>query len=178
MTDMIVIPGIADDGSLFPIEKLRAHSEAVFHVAVSVFVFDDDGALLIQKRSVSKYHSGGLWANTCCSHPHWQETVADCAPRRLHEELGFSVPLEARGIVEYAADVSNGLHEHEQVALFVGRAARDDVMLAPDPDEVADTRWISISDLHDEIAATPQKFTPWLRIYLNRFPELDFSVAR
>lgn len=169
----ITIPGIAEDGSLFPIEKMRAHREAVHHLAVSVFIFDGD-ALLIQQRALSKYHCGGLWANTCCTHPHWDEDALDCANRRMGEELGISVPISAGRVVEYEADVGNGLTERERVTMFTGHASKADLRIEPNPEEVAQTRWVSSQDLHNEIAATPEMFTPWLRIYLERYPTFDF----
>ncbi|MEZ5800532.1 MAG: NUDIX domain-containing protein [Nitratireductor sp.] len=98
----VIIPAIAADGSLYPVEKLLAHVEGLFHLAVSVFVFDRD-RLLIQQRAHDKYHCGGMWANTCCTHPYWDEAALVCAERRLQEELGFTVPLNERRIVEYSA---------------------------------------------------------------------------
>lgn len=170
----IIIPGIAGDGSLFPIEKLQAHREAVFHLAISVFVFDGPH-LLIQQRAKTKYHCGGLWANTCCSHPNWDEPVEACAGRRLREELGLSLPLERRRTVEYSADVGGGLHEHERVTMFVAEVDRESLALEPDPDEVMATRWITVPDLLAELQAHPERFTPWFRLYLDRYPDLSFS---
>ncbi|MCW2307776.1 isopentenyl-diphosphate delta-isomerase [Rhodobium gokarnense] len=174
MTAPVIIPGIARDGSLFPIEKLRAHTDAVFHLAVSVFVFNEDGELLIQRRADGKYHCGGKWANTCCTHPHWQECSAASAGRRLHEELCFTVPLQERSVVEYQADVGSGLHEHEKVTVFTGVAPRSVGDIAPNPEEVSETRWVALDDLKAEIAERPDDFTPWFRIYLERFPDLTF----
>lgn len=168
-----IIPAIAEDGSLYPVEKLKAHTEGLFHLAVSIFIFDGDH-LLIQKRAASKYHSGGFWANTCCTHPHWDEPVDSCAQRRLREELGFSVPLSRRRVVEYSADVGNGLHEHEKVTMFIGSADREALGIAPDPNEVEATRWVTRDALHSEIAQHPERFTPWFRIYAERYPELAF----
>jgi len=170
----IFIPGIAGDGSLFPIEKLRAHEDAVFHLAISVFLFDGD-ALLIQQRALDKYHCGGLWANTCCSHPNWNETVEVCAHRRLGDELGISVPLERRRTVEYSADVGGGLHEHERVTMFVAEVDRATLPLAPNPDEVMATRWVTPDALAREVASHPERFTPWFRLYLQRYPDLSFN---
>ena len=164
-----MIPGIDARGALYPIEKLRAHREAVFHLAVSVFVFDGE-RLLIQQRAAGKYHSGGLWANTCCTHPHWEEAPKVCAERRLQEELGFTLPLSARPVVEYRAEVGNGLVEHERVSLFVGHAAEKDIDLDPDPEEVSAARWVTRNELEREIAEAPERFTPWFRIYLERYP--------
>lgn len=169
----IMIPGIGEDGALFPIEKLQAHTEAVFHLAVSVFVFDGRD-LLIQRRAAGKYHCGGQWANTCCTHPHWSEPPADAAARRLQEELGFSLPLSEMRVVEYSADVGEGLHEHEKVTMFAGRTRRDQLTVRPNREEVSQTRWIAPETLRSEMADRPQDFTPWFRIYVARFPDLVF----
>lgn len=173
----VLIPAIGADGRLYPIEKLRAHREAVLHLAVSVFVFAGD-KLLIQRRARAKYHCGGLWANTCCSHPHWDEQPHDAAHRRLGEELGLSLPLTHVGEVEYSADVGGGLHEHERVSMFVAMLDDpDEVHPRPDPEEVMDWRWVSVAALHEEMAAAPEEFTPWFRIYAERFPDLSRLAA-
>ena len=169
----IMIPGIAEDGSLFPIEKMQAHRDAVHHLAVSVFLFDGD-ELLIQRRALHKYHCGGMWANTCCTHPHWNESAIDCANRRLGEELGISAPITQGRVVEYEADVGNGLTERERVTMFTGKVSKADLAISCNADEVAEIRWISPAALREEVDAGPERFTPWLRIYLERFPELAF----
>lgn len=176
MTDRIYIPAIASDGSLYPIEKMQAHLDGQLHLAVSVFVFDGD-LLLIQKRASAKYHCAGLWANTCCTHPHWDETVEDCAERRLTEELGFTLPLTRHQTVEYAADVGEGLREHERVTLFSAQADSRILRVAPVEGEVEAVRWIAPRDLMREVRERPQDFTPWFRIYLKRFPGLSFAEA-
>lgn len=176
MTDSIMIPAIAGDGSLYPIEKMQAHRDGQLHLAVSVFVFDGE-VLLIQKRASSKYHCAGLWANTCCTHPHWDETVEDCAERRLTEELGFTLPLTRHQTVEYAADVGEGLKEHERVTLFSAQADSRTLQVAPVEGEVEAVRWIAPRDLMREVRERPQDFTPWFRIYLQRFPGLSFAEA-
>jgi isopentenyl-diphosphate delta-isomerase len=170
----IMIPAVAEDGSLFPIEKMHAHVMGQLHLAVSVFVFDGD-FLLLQKRAAGKYHCGGLWANSCCTHPHWRETLEVCAVRRLREELGVSLVLTRHQTVDYEADVGNGLREHERVTLFSASADRRRLVPAPDPAEVEATRWISLNALRREAATYPERFTPWLRIYLDRFPDLEFD---
>ncbi|SIO12418.1 isopentenyl-diphosphate Delta-isomerase [Vannielia litorea] len=152
-------------GVLQPVEKLAAHREGLRHRAVSVFVFAGE-RLLIQQRAAGKYHTPGLWANTCCTHPHWGEADAACAARRLGEELGLGgVVLEAVGEVEYRAEVGGGMVEHEVVAMFRGDAAAEPA-LAPDPAEVQAVRWVTLEELAAEIAAAPGRFTPWLRIYM------------
>ncbi len=168
---VITIPAIAEDGTLYPVEKLKAHVDALFHLAVSVFVFDGDH-LLIQQRAADKYHCGGQWANTCCTHPHWGENLQVCAERRLQEELGFSLPLTEMRVEEYSADVGNGLHEHERVTLYRGEADKELLRVRPNQSEVSQTRWITAEELKLEMANRPEAFTPWLHIYLNRFPNL------
>ena len=161
------------DGHLQPMDKLAVHQRGLRHPAVSVFVVAGD-RLLIQRRALGKYHTPGLWANTCCSHPYWDEPIDRCARRRLWEELGFNVPLSRRRVVEYSADVGDGLHEHEKVTMYIGSADRTSVEILPDPLEVEDTRWITRDELHAEIARKPEDFTPWFRIYAERYPDLVF----
>ncbi len=167
MAEEIMIPGIESDGSFYPIEKMEAHRRGVLHLAISVFVFSGDH-LLIQRRADGKYHCGGLWANTCCTHPHWGESPVDGAPRRLQEELGFTVSLREVGVVEYRADVGKRLVEHERVHMFHGEVDRDALTFTPNPEEVSDTRWTTRNELMLEVARTPEIFTPWFRIYLDR----------
>ncbi|MDX2223422.1 MAG: isopentenyl-diphosphate Delta-isomerase [Rhodospirillaceae bacterium] len=166
-----MIPAIAADGSLYPIDKLEAHRRGALHVAVSVFVFSGP-ELLIQRRAAGKYHSALTWANTCCSHPHWGEAVDHAAARRLGEELGLDVPLTAAGQISYSAVVSRGLIENERVHVFRGAADQDSVRLRVDPAEVAETRWAHPDQLRREVAADPAAFAPWFQIYLARWPEL------
>lgn len=153
------------EGRLVPFDKIAAHRQGLRHRAVSVFVIAD-GKVLIQRRAPGKYHTPGLWANSCCTHPHWDEAPADCARRRLAEELGINGldPVFAE-TVEYRADVGGGMTEHEVVEIFVARALAEPA-LSPDPAEVMAVRWIGLDDLAAEITAEPARFTPWLRIYL------------
>ena len=175
MTDIMIPAWI--DGTLQPIEKLAAHQKGVRHMAVSVFVMAE-GKVLIQQRALGKYHTPGLWANTCCTHPEWGEDMSDCAVRRLDQELGIKgLDPAHRGQVEYRADVGNGLIEHEVVEVFLAETSLD-LPLAPDPDEVMNTRWIDYDDLITEVVQTPTKFTPWLGIYLAEHSDLIFGDAR
>ncbi|SER84864.1 isopentenyl-diphosphate delta-isomerase [Tranquillimonas rosea] len=153
------------DGTLTPTDKLEVHRRGLRHKAVSVFVMRGDETLL-QRRALSKYHTPGLWANACCTHPLWDEPAELCARRRLREELGLTgLSPVPHGRVEYRAPVGDGLIEHEVVDLFVAEAGPATTPI-PNPDEVAETRWMTLDSLGEEIAATPEKFTPWLRIYL------------
>jgi isopentenyl-diphosphate delta-isomerase len=122
--------------------------------------------VLLQQRAMGKYHTPGLWANTCCTHPLWGEEDAACALRRLREELGITgLDVQAAGTVEYRAAVGGGMVEHEVVALFRAKAGPE-LPLALNPAEVQAARWVGVQELSAEIAATPEAFTPWLRIYL------------
>lgn len=153
------------DGKLMPVGKLEVHQRGLRHKAVSVFVIEGS-RVLIQRRALSKYHTPGLWANTCCTHPRWDEDPAICAVRRLREELGITGLLPAfADRVEYRADVGNGLIEHELVDIFVAEAGPG-LRITPNPDEVAETRWVDLYDLSAEVLRTPEKFTPWMRIYM------------
>lgn len=164
------------DGDLKPVEKLEAHLRGLRHKAVSVFVLCGND-VLIQRRALGKYHTPGLWANTCCTHPHWGEDPEDCAHRRLNEELGLTgLTLAHRDSLEYRADVGGGMVEHEVVDVFVAEVAAR-CAVRPDPDEVMDTRWIPLDALADEIGAAPETFTPWLRIYLRDHAAQIFADA-
>ena len=174
--DWMIIPAIGEDGCLFPLEKLEAHRTGQKHLAVSVFVFCGD-LLLVQQRAEGKYHCGGLWANTCCTHPYWGETPAECAARRLREEVALDLPLSERAVVEYRAAVTDGLIEHERVHVFEGALERPVLPVAYDRSEVAALRWVSRAALTAEVRKTPEAFTPWLRIYLERWPELALRSA-
>ena len=162
------------DGVLTPVEKLEAHQKGLKHKAVSVFVMDGP-KVLIQKRAAGKYHTHGLGANTCCTHPLWDEEPAVCAIRRLKEELGISgIHPTHRDKVEYRADVGGGLIEHEVVDLFV--ADRTPGMpLALNPDEVEAVEWVDLYDLNAAVQRTPEKYTPWLRIYLSEHMDRIFA---
>ena len=163
------------DGTLTAVEKLEVHRRGLRHKAVSVFVIRK-GELLLQRRALTKYHTPGLWANTCCTHPDWDESPSDCAVRRLEEELGITdlVP-EFRDQIEYRADVGNGLIEHELVDVFVAESV-EHLRLEPNPDEVMETRWVRIADLASVVAAAGETFTPWMRIYVEHHRDQIFGI--
>jgi isopentenyl-diphosphate delta-isomerase len=166
-----IIPAIGRDGILFPIEKLKAHEEGTLHLAVSIFVFCGPN-LLIQKRAASKYHCGGLWANSCCTHPHWNEPPEDSAHRRLYEELGLKLDLTPAHVVEYYAEVSNNLIEHERVQVYRGDVAAENLAFNLAPEEVADVRWVDVHELKKDAVVNPQLYAPWFKIYLARWDDL------
>ena len=174
MTNNNMIPAWVD-GVLTPVEKMQVHREGLRHKAVSVFVMRRD-KVLIQRRALSKYHTPGLWANTCCTHPLWDETPEDCAIRRLDEELGITgLDPIFRDHLEYRADVGGGMIEHEMVDIFLADAP-EDLPIAPNPDEVAETRWISIYDLTHDARANPDRYTAWLKIYLSQHSARIFGT--
>ena len=136
---------------------------------------DPQGRILLQRRALGKYHSGGLWANTCCTHAHWGEAAPDCALRRLDEELGITgLSVTALGEVEYRAEVGNGMIEHEVVEIFLATAPKT-LKVTPNPDEVMQVEWIGLYDLAAEVARRPERFTPWLRIYLSDHKDKIFG---
>lgn len=153
------------NGELMPMDKLEVHRRGLRHPAVSVFVMQG-ARVLIQQRALSKYHTPGLWANTCCTHPHWGEDAAACAIRRLREELGIrGLSVAPAGQIEYRAEVGNGLTEHEVVEVFIAEAPSG-LMVLPNPAEVEAVDWMNLYDLAAEVRRRPARFTPWLRIYL------------
>ncbi|OSP55400.1 isopentenyl-diphosphate Delta-isomerase [Pseudoruegeria sp. SK021] len=171
MTDMI--PAWVN-GELKPVEKLQVHQQGLRHKAVSVFVMNGT-KVLIQQRALSKYHTPGLWANTCCTHPAWGESSADCAVRRLREELGITGIYPARrDALEYRADVGQGMVEHEVVDVFLAQAPAD-LTVTPNPDEVMQVSWVDLYDLAAEVARRPAGFTPWLRIYMEDYKDRIFG---
>jgi isopentenyl-diphosphate delta-isomerase len=171
--DETLIPAWVN-GELTPVGKLRAHRDGLRHKAVSVFVLSEN-QVLIQRRAMGKYHTPGLWANTCCTHPHWDEPPEDCAHRRLKEELGLNgLDLIYRDQVEYRADVGGGLIEHEVVDIFVAHVDPQ-IPTAPEPEEVMDLAWVAMTDLLAQIRTKPDLFTPWLRIYLQDHTAQIFS---
>lgn len=163
------------DGVLTPVGKLDAHVKGLRHKAVSVFVIGPDG-ILLQQRAAGKYHTPGLWANTCCTHPHWDEAPETCAIRRLEEELGITgAAPEWRQQVEYRADVGGGLTEHEVVDIFVVTVDAP-LTIAANPDEVQAVRWVARDVLVTELARDPDLFTPWLHIYMAEHADAIFAA--
>ena len=162
------------EGELKPSEKLAVHLLGLRHKAVSVFLMEGSRVLL-QKRADTKYHTPGLWSNTCCTHPNWDETPKDCALRRLDQELGITgVPVSFRHQVEYRADVGNGMTEHELVDIFVGSVSPD-IQLTANPAEVSETHWSELRDLAEAAERNPHKFSPWLCIYLQQHSQTIFA---
>ncbi|MBL7765285.1 MAG: isopentenyl-diphosphate Delta-isomerase [Chitinophagaceae bacterium] len=144
-------------------EKMEAHRLGLLHRAVSVFLFNNQNEMLIQKRALSKYHSGGLWANACCSHPIPGESSLMAAERRLFEELGIKAQLTFRDVFHYRAEVGRDLIEHEIDHLFTGFY---DGPSRLDPDEVEEVKWMPVSEIISDMAQNPEKYTAWFQILL------------
>ena len=159
------------DEALGTMEKMAAHEQALLHRAFSVFVFNTSGDLLMQQRAHSKYHSGGLWTNTCCSHPRPNEDVADAAYRRLQEEMGFTTSLTKAFDFTYKAAFDNGLTEHEFDHVIIGQY---DGVVNFNPNEVAAYSFMKVKELEEQIQETPERFTAWFHI---AYPKLKAWMA-
>ena len=145
-------------------EKIKAHSNGGrLHRAFSVFVFNEKGETLLQRRAEGKYHMPGIWSNTCCSHQRLGETSLGAAHRRLKEEMGFDCEMREVFTFKYEADVGNGLREREYDHILFGRF---DGRPEPDPEEVSDWRWIGLEELKREIGRAEGSFTPWLKLMI------------
>jgi isopentenyl-diphosphate delta-isomerase len=139
--------------------KRTVHLLGLRHRAFSILLWDDVGRVLLQRRAPDKYHSGGLWANSCCGHPRPGESTQDAAARRVHEELGVRARLSHAGTFTYRAAVGPGMIEHEIDHVFVGTASGE---LQPDPREVAAVAWISVDELSTDLRANSHLYAAWL----------------
>ena len=150
-------------------EKLETHVKNQLHRAFSLFIVHD-GKMLIQKRALDKYHSGGLWANACCSHPRWGETLSDAVQKRMEEELGIPKgtckPQELFSF-NYLSQYE-GLREYENDHVFLTDYQGE---IKVDPDEIMELRWISLEDLQVELQEKPQSFSTWFLIAAPRVIE-------
>lgn len=144
-------------------DKLAAHEQGVLHRAFSVFLFNGKGELLLQKRASEKYHSPGLWTNTCCSHQLEGEDSHTAALRRLEEEMGISCDVNEVFTFIYKADVKNGLIEHEFDHVFIGTYDNEPL---PNRSEVEDWKYLSIEKIEAEMESDPNSYTEWFKIAL------------
>jgi isopentenyl-diphosphate delta-isomerase len=146
-------------------EKLEVHKSGKLHRAFSIFVFNRKGELLLQKRAKGKYHSGGLWSNTCCSHPRAGEKLEKAVHRRLKQEMGFDCSLKEIFSFVYKVKFENGLYEHELDHVFIGNYGRKP---EPDPEEAEGWKWISLNELKKDIQKNPGNYTYWLKVSLDK----------
>jgi len=150
-------------------EKIRAHQDGgKLHRAFSVFVFNSRGEMLLQKRIKEKYHCGGLWTNTCCSHPRPGENTENAAHRKLKQEMGFDTGLREILSFIYRAPFENGLTEHELDHVFIGTFNGKPNL---NPEEADDFKWVNPEELEKDVKGNPEKYTPWFRKVLERVLE-------
>ena len=154
------------DNALGLMEKMEAHRKAKLHRAFSVFAMNNQNEILLQRRALHKYHSGGLWTNTCCSHPRDGETVEEAATRRLMEEMGFTCHVKRIFSFIYKAKLDNELTEHELDHVLIARYNEDPSI---NPDEVDSFDWKSVDWVAADIKSHPKKYTEWFKIIYDRF---------
>jgi len=156
------------DQELGAADKSSVHADGRLHRAFSVFVFGRKGHLLLQRRAAAKYHSGGLWTNTCCGHPRPLEPVVEAAHRRLREEMGFDCPLQSMLKFIYQTQLGNGLHEHELDHVLVGRF---DGWPIPNPAEAEDWCWVDVRVVTQDARIHPERYTAWFPLALGKLSE-------
>ena len=150
-------------------EKIKVHKKGKLHRAFSIFVFNFKGELLLQQRAKEKYHSGGLWSNTCCSHPRPNEILKDAIHRRLKEEMGFDCELKEVFNFIYQEKLDNELIEHEFLHVFIGKF---DGKVVLNKNEAMDYKWISVDELKQDINKNSERYTCWFKIAFEKYLEI------
>lgn len=175
MEDYVILVD-ENDNELGVEEKLKAHIDGgKLHRSFSIFVFNDSTRLMLQKRSYDKYHSGGLWSNTTCSHPRPGEIVIEAANRRLQEEMGFDCELKEEFKFIYKASLDNGYTEHEIDHVLIGAYSGDPLI---NKEEVSDWKWADVAWLCKDIELNPHNYTYWLKIALEKINERDMLEGK
>lgn len=165
MTEDQVILVDEQDKPIGNMGKLEAHQKGHLHRAFSVFIFNSKNQLLLQRRALTKYHSAGLWTNTCCSHPRPNEDTLTAANRRLNEEMGMQTNLTHKTSFIYKTNFDNGLTEHEFDHVFIGKSDSNPII---NPEEVDSFKWISLEELKANIKTNPELYTSWFKIALEK----------
>lgn len=147
-------------------DKQEAHVKGLLHRAFSIFIFNNEGQLLLQQRALHKYHSGGLWTNTCCSHPKPGELTLDAAHRRLQEEMGFDCELTEKFSFVYKAEFENGLTEHELDFIYTGTYNANPLLNFA---EANCYKWMSLEEVKTDMHVNPNKYTAWFKIIFDRY---------
>ncbi len=155
--------------------KMEAHEHAMLHRAFSVFVFNNNGEMMLQQRALSKYHSAGLWTNTCCSHPREGETLFEAGKRRLLEEMGFETDLHYGFSFIYKAELEHGLTEHELDHVLIGFYDENPIL---NPDEVVNWKWMDMETLLSDLIQNPEQYTAWFRIIMEQHAEKIFQTQQ
>ena len=166
MKEELVILVDEQDNQIGLMPKMEAHEKAVLHRAFSVFIFNDKNELMLQQRALHKYHSPGLWTNTCCSHQREGETNLVAGARRLQEEMGFVVPLKETTSFIYKAPFDNGLTEHELDHILLGTYNDEPII---NEDEVASWKWMPLEHVKEDIQVHPEMYTEWFKIIFEKF---------
>lgn len=150
-----------NDNPIGVAEKLEAHQKGLLHRAFSVFIFNSKNQLLLQQRALEKYHSGGLWTNTCCSHPLVGETTEHAIQRKLMQEMGMKCKSDFAFQFIYKVQFDNSLFEHELDHVYIGYSDEEPI---PNPDEVMNWKYASISEIENLLKIHPSAFTEWFKI--------------
>ena len=161
MEELILVD--ANDQEIGVMEKMEAHEKGLLHRAFSILLFNTKGELLLQQRALEKYHSPGLWTNTCCSHPRPNERTADAAHRRLFEEMGMKAELNEAFHFTYRAALEHGLIEHEIDHVFIGYTEESPQI---NTSEVMAFQWISLEDIQTDIQKNPNRYTAWFKLLM------------
>ncbi len=156
------------DQELGLMEKMEAHKKGLLHRAFSIFLFNSKGELMLQRRALSKYHSGGLWTNTCCSHPRQGETVLEAAHRRLDEEMGMACEMKQAFHFVYRAELDHGLTEHELDHVVLGFTDHQPIL---NQEEVMDWKYMSLDQVAKDMQAYPEHYTEWFKVVFNQVGE-------
>lgn len=154
------------DKELGSVEKMEAHQKGLLHRAFSILVFNSNNELLLQKRDGKKYHSPGLWTNTCCSHPRYGESLQEAVQRRLQEEMGFSCELKEIFSFIYRAELDDNLIEYEYDHVFIGTY---DGEITLNPEEVEDYKWVKLDEVKADVKNNPNLYTYWFKCLIDRF---------
>ncbi len=160
-----------NDKELGVMPKLEAHIYGMLHRAFSVFIFDDKGRMLLQRRNLDKYHSGGLWTNSCCSHPRPSEDIKDAALRRLQEEMGMACEIEEVFSFVYKAKFDNGLTEYEFDHVFIGHS---NALPHINKEEVEEFKYVTSEELLHDMLGHPKKYTEWFKLCIRDYQDKIF----
>ena len=161
------------DNEIGSMEKIEAHEKALLHRAFSIFVFNKKGEMMLQQRAFSKYHSPGLWTNTCCSHPRPGETLDEATSRRIVEEMGFQCEMKELFSFIYKAAFDHGLTEHELDHVFIGKY--NDIPYI-NPEEVEAWKWIKLDELLEDVKQHPDRYTVWFKIALKEMERKGYLI--
>lgn len=158
------------DKEMGSIEKMEAHHKGILHRAFSILVFNSKNQLLLQKRSIKKYHSPGLWTNTCCSHPKFGEDLQEAIYRRIKEEMGFTCELKEIFSFVYKVEFEDNLFENEYDHVFIGKYDGEVIL---NKEEADDFKWVDINYIVNDIKINPEEYTFWFKILISRIEDKD-----